>query len=507
MSVSLLPAVVGLLALLGCCPASGHPCDISDNKEEWLANAVQKEVVVVGGGVAGLAALKMLYSNSFKNVHLLEAQDYWGGRVKTHREALPSGKQILTEDGAEWIHGGPGNFLYDIAKDLNKFTEPLDDSAYLWMARTQSGRDADPSGFDVAEELMQICERDNVQAQYYGYGYGKCYADKFSAKYDRSPAIQSEKDAWRFYLNKWLLKDTGLVDWEDQSMEDADHFTDWGYDMWNQWADGYDAIVDYLRKGLPESTMSLSSPVCRIFWDIVDENAENKVLVVTQAGASYLADHVILTPSIGHLKERHASLFTPALPDSYQAAMAATELGLCNKVQMGWESAWWRDQQGLNLNLQVIFTQDIPKEMSWLYGIMEYLTIHQQNEMLQGFVTGEEAIAMESIPEATLKKHLQWHLANATGMNVPEPIFFRRSQWQNNVWVRGSYNSYLKTGGTLKNRSPLAKPAVISGKPMLLWAGEHTHSTRYGTVDGAIVTGEREADRIINYWDQMYTDY
>lgn len=68
--------------------------------------------------------------------------------------------------------------------------------------------------------------------------------------------------------------------------------------------------------------MSLSSPVCRIFWDIVDGNSENKVLVVTQAGASYLADHVILTPSIGHLKERHASLFTPALPDSYQAAMA-----------------------------------------------------------------------------------------------------------------------------------------------------------------------------------------
>lgn len=43
---------------------------------------------------------------------------------------------------------------------------------------------------------------------------------------------------------------------------------------------------------------------------------------------------------------------------------------------------------------------------------------------------------------------------------------------------------------------------------MLLWAGEHTHSTRYGTVDGAIVTGEREADRILNYWDQqMYTAY
>lgn len=130
---------------------------------------------------------------------------------------------------------------------------------------------------------------------------------------------------------------------------------------------------------------------------------------------------------------------------------------------------------------------------------MEYLTIHQQNEMLQGFVSGEEALMMESIPEATLKKHLQWLLANATGMNIPEPVFFRRSvrflslslsllpevsiwrvinpdcissrcrsQWQNNKWVRGSYNSYLRTQGTLTNRSALTQPAYISGKPVRL---------------------------------------
>lgn len=51
----------------------------------------------------------------------------------------------------------------------------------VWMARTQSGEDADPSGFDVAQGLMQECEEDNVQAQFYGSGYGKCYADKYVA--------------------------------------------------------------------------------------------------------------------------------------------------------------------------------------------------------------------------------------------------------------------------------------------------------------------------------------
>lgn len=31
-----------------------------------------------------------------------------------------------------------------------------------------------------------------------------------------------------------------------------------------------------------------------------------------------------------------------------------------------------------------------------------------------------------------------------------------------------------------------------------MWAGEHTHSTRYGTVDGAYDTGEREGYRLLD---------
>lgn len=47
-------------------------------------------------------------------------------------------------------------------------------------------------------------------------------------------------------VTKWVNKDTGLSDWNDQSAKDADYFTDWGNDQWNQWADGYDTLVNYL---------------------------------------------------------------------------------------------------------------------------------------------------------------------------------------------------------------------------------------------------------------------
>lgn len=49
-----------------------------------------------------------------------------------------------------------------------------------------------------------------------------------------------------FFFTKWVNKDTGLSDWNDQSAKDADYFTDWGNDEWNQWADGYETLVNYL---------------------------------------------------------------------------------------------------------------------------------------------------------------------------------------------------------------------------------------------------------------------
>ena len=44
------------------------------------------DVLVVGGGVAGLAATSKLIQNGITNVVLLEAQNRLGGRVSTYRE-------------------------------------------------------------------------------------------------------------------------------------------------------------------------------------------------------------------------------------------------------------------------------------------------------------------------------------------------------------------------------------------------------------------------------------
>jgi spermine oxidase len=55
--------------------------------------------------------------------------------------------------------------------------------------------------------------------------------------------------------------------------------------------------------------------VKRIKWDIVDGQNKNKVVVECTDGSVYAAQRVIVTVSLGVLKERADSMFEPALPE------------------------------------------------------------------------------------------------------------------------------------------------------------------------------------------------
>lgn len=49
----------------------------------------------------------------------------------------------------------------------------------------------------------------------------------------------------------------------------------------------------------------------------VDYSSEDGVVkLITSGGKEYTADHVIMTPSLGVLKEQHETLFNPPLPAS-----------------------------------------------------------------------------------------------------------------------------------------------------------------------------------------------
>lgn len=63
-------------------------CEISsDSTDDPLSSGLrrhrQPRIVVIGAGLAGLAATKSLLENGFTNVTILEASDRIGGRVQS----------------------------------------------------------------------------------------------------------------------------------------------------------------------------------------------------------------------------------------------------------------------------------------------------------------------------------------------------------------------------------------------------------------------------------------
>lgn len=81
-------------------------------------------------------------------------------------------------------------------------------------------------------------------------------------------------------------------------------------------------------------------------------------------------------------------------------------------------------------------------------------------------------------------------------------LFFSRSKWFSNPHFNGSYSYYsLKSDSFGASTSILAEPILDhDGKPIIQFAGEATHTHYYSTVHGAVESGWREAQRLIDLY-------
>lgn len=88
-------------------------------------------------------------------------------------------------------------------------------------------------------------------------------------------------------------------------------------------------MINHMLKAIPESAVKCNEPVEKIVWE---NNLGKDVVVRTLSGTEYKCNHVIITCSIGFLKEHWTDFFQPNLPSERLALYNGIGYGSITKV-------------------------------------------------------------------------------------------------------------------------------------------------------------------------------
>ncbi len=416
------------------------------------------DVIVVGAGVAGLAAAQRL-STKGARVLVLEARNRLGGRVWTDtRLGFP------LEIGAQWIHGATGNPLTAIGKQNNFATVSTDLERQTIF--DDNGELSNKTYDELEQQIENLTDR----------------LENHPSRDDSSFSLRSAINAVKPNLRLNAIQDrrleyainTGI---EHEYAEDTENLSARFYDdaEEDQGAEliltkGYGQIPQVLAKGLEVRLETVVSSI---------DYSASSVKITTNAGVFEAAKAIITVP-LGVLK-RGAIAFNPPLPAAKTRAISSIGFGLLDKTILRFPKNFWRDAEADVLGY-IGETRGL-----WAEGFD--LSRATGEAVLVMFNAGSVARGLTNQSESAVVSSAMKTLRTMFG-SIPEPSGSILSRWNNDPFSWGSYSS-LRQGSSPADIAALAAPIGA-----LHFAGEATSRQHMATVHGALQSGQRAADEI-----------
>jgi monoamine oxidase len=419
------------------------------------------EVVVIGAGVAGLAAAGEL-AHAGLSVTLVEARQRMGGRIHT---LDPHGADGPIELGAEFIHGRPRDLLGCLADAKTRPEEVTGETACF--ADGVLSACPEDGGLQLLEELPAVVERD-----------GDMSFAEFLRRRKADPADAAQALAYVEGFNAADAERIGIAALALQQQAEAEIEGDRAWRV----ADGYDVLPLYLAQRAEQAGVRivLRAPVTAIEWKA------GRVVVRTEAAEAptILAQRALITLPLGVLQAR-AVAFVPEPVAIFRAAdkMAA---GAAERLSLVFRSRFWEAKMP---RMGFLFAREMTPATWW--------TQHPRSmPVLTAWFGGPKAAVAEQTEFGQLVAHalrsLEQIFALAPGALDDELQSWHMHDWMRDPYTRGAY-SYAPVGA-VDCSAAMAEP--VEGT--LYFAGEHTDTTgHWGTVHGALRSGVRAARQLV----------
>lgn len=479
------------------------------NSNPQCGPEVRMEIIVIGAGPAGLTAARHLQRQGF-SVTILEARSRIGGRVYTDRSSLSVpvdlGASIITGVEADWAterRPDPSSLvcaqlgleltvlnsdcpLYDITTgakvpaDLDEaleaeFNSLLDDMVLLVA---QEGEHAMRMSL---EEGLEYALKRRRMAQ-----TGTSVKEKELHEQELLSPLERRVMDWHFanleYGCAALLKEVSLPNWNQDDVYGGfggAHCMIKG---------GYSTVVESLGEGL---CIHLNHVVTDISYGIKDAglntNQCNKVKVSTSNGNDFLGDAVLITVPLGCLKAETIK-FSPPLPHWKHSSIQQLGFGVLNKVVLEFPDVFWDDS--VDYFGATAEETDLRGQCFMFWNIRKTVGA----PVLIALLVGKAAIDGQNMSSSDHVNHALVVLRKLFGeASVPDPVASVVTDWGRDPFSYGAY-SYVAVGASGEDYDILGKPV----ENCLFFAGEATCKEHPDTVGGAMMSGLREAVRIID---------
>ncbi|SHJ16364.1 Monoamine oxidase [Nocardiopsis flavescens] len=424
--------------------------------------------IVIGAGLAGLAAADRL-AGAGERVTVLEGRDRTGGRVHSVREW----DGTTFDAGASWMRGEENNPLADLVRSLGLRTAVFNRS-------TETAYD--PKGrrllFDRHRRNME--DVNLLQEHMYWANIGAGPQDSMEqgidqALYDANLVRARARDA-KEIVYRMVEADHG-ADAEEVSFEAVGAVHEFsGDDV--VFPDGMGQVTDHLARGL-------------------DVRLEHVVLGVAHGGdgvsvrvdapggeETLTADRVVVTLPLGVLKADGVD-FHPELPEDKRLAIERLGSGRLEKLFLRFDEVFWGDAEVL-----VHLGTEQGAWFHWYAGqrVLGAPVLVSRNG-------GAPARFLAAMSEGEVVEHAMASLRTMF-RKAPDPLDHHLTAWTDDPFARGAF-SYSAVGSGDGDR--VALRASVDDR--LFFAGEATEIEHMATVHGALLSGLRAADMVLEAQD------